>query len=478
MPMKKNIDNGRLRRLPSVERVLQEPATVALIGMYGRPLVTYAVRRAVADARRRIGRKSGDGEITAVGVTAAAEKIIRSIAAPSLKPVVNATGIVLHTNLGRAPLGETILREIAPLLTGYTNVEFDLDRGDRGDRNAHVAELLRYLTGAEEVAVVNNNAAALILSLHTLARDREVLISRGELIEIGGEFRIPDIMAAAGVRMVEVGTTNRTRLSDYEKAITSGTALIVKAHRSNFTMAGFTEEVSIGDLAALARAKKLPFLYDIGSGLLRRPSTVALPAEPDVRTSLAQGAALVAFSCDKLLGGPQAGVIAGKRDLVRACLRSPLMRALRVGKLTIAALAAACRGYLDEKELLKRNVLFSILERSLAERRLLADTLAGALARRGIAASVVESFGQAGGGTLPDLRLPSFAVAVESGAATVKQRETFAERLFKALLRGDRPVAAILREGKILLDVFALAESEIDPVAARVAECLGGAAAP
>jgi L-seryl-tRNA(Ser) seleniumtransferase len=475
---KKKQENGRLRRLPSIDKVLHAPEIAALIGRYGRPLVAYAARRAVATARERIGKRKGALDVTPATIAEAAEKIIRSIAEPSLKPVINATGVALHTNLGRAPMGEAVLQEIAPIIRGYSNVEFDLERAERGDRNGHVAELLRYLTGAEDAVVVNNNAAAVILVLHTLARGREVIISRGELIEIGGEFRIPDIMAAAGARMVEVGTTNRTRLSDYEKAVTSDTALIVKAHQSNFTMSGFTEEVELRDLAAFSHAKNVPFLYDIGSGLLRRPRTMQIPDEPDVQGALADGADLVVFSCDKLLGGPQAGVVAGRRDLVRALARAPLMRALRVGKLTIAALASAGRAYLDDKELPVRSSLVALLERTVAQRKALAEALACALAQHGITAQVVESFGQAGGGTLPGLKAPSFAVALIAGSTNAKQREAFAERAYHALLQGSRPVLAVLREGVLHFDVFALTNDEIAPIAERVSECLGGARTP
>ena len=466
------------RRLPSIDKALHSPDVAPLIERYGRALVAYALRRAVSAARERLGKRKNAEEVALAAIVEAAQKIILFIAEPSLKPVVNATGVALHTNLGRAPMGEAVLRDIAPIVRGYSNVEYDLSRADRGDRNDHVGELLRYLTGAQDVVVVNNNAAAVILVLHTLAQGREAIISRGELIEIGGAFRIPDIMAAAGVRMVEVGTTNRTRLSDYEKAITPDTALIVKAHKSNYTISGFTEEVPLRDLAAFARTKNLPFLYDIGSGLLRRPAALQIRDEPDVQGALADGADLVAFSCDKLLGGPQAGVVAGRSDLVRELARAPIMRALRVGKLTIAALASACRHYLDDKQLVVHNPLIALLERTDAQRRALAEGLRDGLAKRGVAAEIVESFGQAGGGTLPELKVASYAVALIPRATSAKQREAFAERVFHALLQGTRPVLAVLREGTLLFDVFALAEEEIEPVAVRAAECAGGPPAP
>jgi L-seryl-tRNA(Ser) seleniumtransferase len=321
--------------------------------------------------------------------------------------------------------------------------------------------------------VVNNNAAAVILALHTLAQGKEVIISRGELIEIGGAFRIPDIMQAAGVRMVEVGTTNRTRLADYEKAVCKDTGMIVKAHTSNYTISGFTEEVLVRDLAAFAKKKRLPFLYDIGSGLLRKPETLEIGNEPDVRSALADGADLVAFSGDKLLGGPQAGVVAGRADLVRKLSRAPLMRALRVGKLTLAALASACRQYLDGRSLIERNPIFALFGRTPDDRRRLAEKLLQALTQRGVAAQIAESVGRIGGGTLPDLKVPSLAVVLTTTAKNVKERQLFAERMFRALLAGDPPVLAVLREGNVLFDVFALMDHEIDAVATAAAACIG-----
>jgi L-seryl-tRNA(Ser) seleniumtransferase len=367
-----------------------------------------------------------------------------------------------------------VLKEIAPVVRGYANLEYDLNGARRGHRIDHVAGILKFLTGAEEVAVVNNNAAAIILALHTFAKGKEVIISRGELIEIGGAFRIPEIMAAAGAKMVEVGTTNRTRLSDYEKATGPKTALIVKAHTSNYSITGFTEEATVADLAAFAHKKGVPFLYDIGSGLVRKPRGMPGLDEPLVQTAIACGADMVAFSCDKLLGGPQAGVIAGRGDLIKKLSRAPLMRALRIGKLSLAALSSVCRAYIEDNGLAAANPTVLFLERSLEDRRRLAHRLLDAFNTLGIRAEIAESFGQAGGGTLPNLKLESAAVAlVPPLSASAKQRGEFAEKLFAALLKAERPVLGVLREGVLLFDCFALFDDEVPLIAAGVAACMG-----
>ncbi|MBN2037792.1 MAG: L-seryl-tRNA(Sec) selenium transferase [Chitinispirillaceae bacterium] len=475
--MKKKTKQHILRSLPAVDTVLCSPGTVSLIEKYGQQIVAYVVRKTIMAVRKEIGKKGGAGDLSIDRIIHRAEGIVTAIIEPSLRPVINATGVVLHTNLGRAPLGDAVLNEITPIIRGYSNVEFDLEKGGRGHRVDHVAELLRYLTGAEDVMVVNNNAAAVILTLHTLAHGREVIISRGELIEIGGAFRIPEIMAAAGVHMVEVGTTNRTRLSDYKKAVGRDTALIVKSHKSNYTISGFTEEVSVRDLAGFARSKRIPLLYDIGSGLLRKPLKMDLAHEPDVRKAIADGADVVAFSGDKLLGGPQAGIIAGRSRLVRRLAAAPLMRALRVGKITLAALSSACRNYLKDELLIERNPLFMFLERDHQARQELADSLLAALRERDITADSVRSFGQIGGGTLPDVKVPSHAVRLVPPSSRVRERMAFSEAVYHGLMRGRPPILAILREGNVLFDVFALNRDDIPLIADRVAFCIRRGAA-
>lgn len=453
-----------LRQLPSVNELLQHPDIIGVISQYGHSLTAHAVRKAVDEERERI---QGGFLPNLKGLIAKIKKNADNIIGRSLKPVINATGVILNTNLGRAPLGISAANDVMDILKGYSNLEFDLETGKRGKRTSHISELLRYLTGAEDVVVVNNNAAGILLALHTLAKKREVIVSRGELVEIGGSFRIPEVMSAAGVKMIEVGATNRTHLSDYENAITDKTALIIKVHQSNYSIHGFTKEVSIEGLAGLARSRGVPLLYDIGSGLLRRPDKIDMKNEPDVRGSLEAGADIVTFSCDKLLGGPQGGVVAGRANLIKRLSKAPLMRALRVGKLTIALLASSCRGYLDENTLTVSNPLFSMLNRSEGDLKNLAMELYKNLSLKGINCKVVESEGQCGGGSLPDLKLKSFAVALNfDGSKPDKE----AERVYKKLLRADHPVIGILRKGELLFDVLTVFKEEIAQMAAAISK--------
>ncbi len=455
-----------LQALPSVDALLKTRALALLASAHGRKLVTFAIREVLAGLRTQASSsKSLDvpGEIqTRVAA------LVHSIAHPGLVPVVNATGIILHTNLGRAVLGESVLADMAGIVAGFSNIEFDLSTGRRGNRNGSISALLRFLTGAEDVLVVNNNAAGIVLALSTLAKKREVLVSRGELIEIGGEFRIPDIMAASGCRMVEVGTTNRTRVGDYERAITEKTALLFKAHKSNYAMTGFVLEASLAECAGLARKKGLLFVYDIGSGLIRKPASLQLGDEPDVASAIGQGADLVLFSGDKLLGGPQAGIIAGRKDLIAALAGAPLMRAFRVGKLTMAALASACRSYLDDASLAKSNPTFAMLSRCRDDIRRCAIVLQQVLAARGIPATVEDTEGQCGGGTLPNVAIPSCAVVIDKKGP--KQADS-TRRMFERLCSAEQPVVGILREGRLVFDMLTVQESAIPYLAEAIAAC-------
>ncbi len=455
-----------LKDLPSVTEALKHKGTIALIDELGRPLVTHAIRQAI-DFYRKSALKGGK----IPGPDGVAKKV-RGIATElydgTLTSVINGTGVVLHTNMSRAPLGNEVIEEIGKIASGYSNLEYNLAANKRGNRHVHVRKALRFLTGAEDVVVVNNNAAALVLVLNSLAEGKEVLISRGELIEIGGAFRIPDIMAASGAKMVEVGTTNRTRASDYEEAITENTALIFKAHQSNFSMHGFIEEVSVGELTKLAHKHGLPMMYDLGSGLLVKPEGLPLESEPDVRGCIETGADIVSFSGDKLLGGPQAGIIAGKREFVLKVAKAPLMRAFRVCKLTYAALSVVCRQYFKEEELLAKNPTFAMLNRGKGDLEKLATRLEEALKARNVSCRLIESVGQCGGGTLPDLRIPSFAVEILPVEGIGSGKVTFAEALFERLVQTETPVLGVLREGKFLFDVLTLFEDQIPVVADAV----------
>ena len=342
--LKAEIVNEKLRKLPGVDKLLNQSEILKLTNKYGVDLVTYSIRQVLGRSREK--GLSDDVLIETDEIIEEVQFLINSIEERILKPMINATGIVLHTNLGRAPLGKAVFSELEPIITSYSNLEFDLQSAKRGNRNTHISEIIKYIIQAEDALVVNNNAAGIFLALKAFAEGKEVIISRGELVEIGDSFRIPDIITASGAKIVEVGTTNRTRLSDYENAITENTRIIFKAHKSNYQIVGFTEEVGIKELRKLAKKYNLILLYDIGSGYMRKIAGLGLEKEPDVCTSLHDGADIVTFSCDKLLGGPQAGIIAGRKHLIHNLARNPLMRTLRVDKLTISALEIVLKCYL------------------------------------------------------------------------------------------------------------------------------------
>ena len=424
----------RLRDLPSVDELARAVDD---------PLAVDAARVVLARAREEIdaGFEPRDlaGRLTAE--LAAARR-------PALRRVLNATGVVLHTNLGRAPLGPAALERVQEVGRGYSNLEYDVDEGTRGSRQDHVAGLLRRLTGAEAALVVNNNAAAVLLALAALAAGREVVVSRGELIEIGDGFRIPDVLARSGARLVEVGTTNRTRSADYERAIGDETALLLRVHQSNFRVVGFTEQPRIAELAAVARRHGLPLLDDLGSGVLAE-----LPDEPSAREGLAAGADLVSFSGDKLLGGPQAGIVVGRAELVEQLRRHPLQRALRADKLTLAALEGTLALYLDPDRALREIPVLRMLHEPVDAVRGRAERLA-----RIVDGTIEETVGRVGGGALPLAELPSFACALE-------------EELAAPLRRAEPAVIGIVRDGRLLLDCRTLTDAEVDEVSDAVRAC-------
>jgi L-seryl-tRNA(Ser) seleniumtransferase len=448
---------SKLASLPAVSRIISHPLLAALAKEAGGEAITHCARHAV-DAARESLTKGIAAPSVEVLVQETADRV-KGLQGQTLKRVINATGVMLHTNLGRAPMGKAHLDFLTQNLSGYCNLEFDLRAARRGKRDQHIAPRLAFLTGAPDAIVVNNNAAALILILNTFAKGREVIISRGELIEIGGEFRIPEILKASGALMVEVGTTNKTRLKDYASAISEKTALILKVHKSNYAIHGFTEEAGVNELAVLARKHKILCVYDIGSGLLRKVAGLDLGEEPDVRSAVAGGVHLVCFSADKLLGGPQAGIIAGETSLVQKLSRAPLMRALRVGKLILATLAIACDSFTKGKEGL--SPVFMMLGQTPQERRARAAQLVDTLAKSGVESEMVESDGQIGGGSLPDLKVKSFAVTLKAPWQDKIAGARWSEQVFKNLLEGPVPVLGILRKGRMVFDVLALAEEEI-----------------
>ena len=427
----------RLRDLPAVDELLRDERLAA----EPRPLALAAARAALERAREEIRAGLDPGDVV--------DGVLAELAAartPRLRRVLNATGVVVHTNLGRAPLPRTALAHAVAVAGGYSNLEYDLAAGDRGSRHDHVAALLRRLTGADAALVVNNNAAAVLLALAALAEGREVVVSRGELIEIGDGFRIPEVLARSGARLVEAGTTNRTRAADYERAVGPETALFLRVHQSNFRVVGFTERPGIEELAAVARRHGIPLVDDLGSGAL-----VDLHDEPTPAASVAAGADLVCFSGDKLLGGPQAGIVAGRGELVERLRRHPLQRALRPDKLTLAALEGTLALYLDGERAERELPVLRMLREPADAVRARAERLA-ALAGGEVEATVAR----VGGGALPLAELPSFACAVE-------------ESLAEPLRRGEPPVVAIVRDGRTLLECRTLSDAEVDEVAAAVA---------
>ena len=431
-----------LRDLPSVddlardERLAGEPPALAV----------EAARTALSRAREEIkaGHDPGDLGERAVAELAAART-------PSLRRALNATGVIVHTNLGRAPLAEAALERALEIGGGYSNLEYDLAAGGRGSRQDHVAAILRRLTGAEAALVVNNNAAAVMLALAALAEGREVLVSRGELIEIGDGFRIPDVLARSGARLREVGTTNRTRAADYERAIGAETAVLLRVHQSNFRVVGFTELPSLEELAAVAKRHDLPLVDDLGSGALFLSNSLLLSDEPTAHENLVAGADLVCFSGDKLLGGPQAGIVVGNAEVVEKLRRHPLQRALRADKLTLAALEGTLALYLDPELAARKVPVLRMLQEPIDAIHARAERLAEA-----VGGEVEETVGRVGGGALPLAELPSFACAVE-------------EDLAAPLRAGDPPVIGVIRDGRLLLDCRTLTDTEADEVAAAVA---------
>jgi len=433
------------RDLPSVNALLLTPVVKELLAEHPRRVVLDAVRRTL-DAARATGGVTRTDEEWSESIAAAVLDASRA----SLRRVINATGVVLHTNLGRAPLAATAIRAIEEVARGFSNLEYDLGSGKRGSRHMHCVELLRQLTGAEDALVVNNCAAAMVLALNALSQKKEALVSRGELVEIGGSFRIPDIMARSGARLVEVGTTNRTHDDDYRRAITPKTGAIVKVHRSNFAIEGFTSDVSVEKLVFIAAEHGLPVIHDLGSGLMISLDEFGLPGEPTAEMAVKSGATLVLMSGDKLLGGPQAGIILGNGAAIAKLRKNPFTRAMRVDKLTLAALEATLRLYLDRDQALTGIPVLQMLTANVRALDARAATLAGKLREQGDAAEVVVSESSVGGGAFPTARLDSRAVALSANA-----------ELLEAKLRsGDPPVIGRIEAGKLLLDLRSVLPGE------------------
>jgi L-seryl-tRNA(Ser) seleniumtransferase len=452
-----------LRQIPGVDTLLQmEPVRDALL-RHPRKLVLDAIREELDETRKRILQTAGS--LTAIEPIEIARAIAQRadrLSAFILRPVINATGIVIHTNLGRSLLPDEAVERLQTLCTGYNNLEYDLQSGERGSRYVHAESILRELTGSEAALVVNNNAGAVFLLLNTLAAGREVVVSRGQLVEIGGSFRIPDVMSASGATLKEVGTTNRTNLGDYVAAITDRTALLMKVHTSNYRIVGFTKEVSLSEMVSLGRERCLPVVEDLGSGCFINLAPFGLQGETTVQETIRAGADLVTFSGDKLLGGPQAGIIVGRKDLIEKCRKNPLTRALRVDKMTLAALEATLRLYRDERQALERIPTLRMISFLPQELKSRAEELASAIQEADrnalLRVEVRRGFSQVGGGSLPAQDLPTFIAAVRSAVFSPNQIDEF-------LRRNDPPVIGRIESDHFIMDLRTVLPKQIEIIA-------------
>jgi L-seryl-tRNA(Ser) seleniumtransferase len=443
------------RALPSVNTLLESAAVRPLFDEAPRAVVVDAVRRTIESARGAPAAAPANDADWAAAVSATLHVSTR----PSLRRVINATGVVLHTNLGRAPLPHAAIDAVTRVASGFTNLEYDVDTGARGARYVHCASLLRELTGAEDALVVNNCAAALVLVLNTLANGRDALVSRGELVEIGGSFRIPEIMAKSGARLVEVGTTTRTNVDDYRRAVGAETGALVKVHRSNFEIAGVVAEATPRELAQLAAERSVPLLHDLGSGLMLKLDEFGLRGEPTASDAIADGATVVTMSGDKLLGGPQAGIILGTRDVLDRVRKNPLTRSYRVDKLTLAALEATLALYRDRARALREIPALAQLTADVAQLRRRADSIAAGLG--GATVTVIDTEASVGGGAFPTARIPSVGLAISGRADAIE----------RALRLGEPAVIGRIADGRVLLDlrtIFAADDAELTRILTRV----------
>jgi L-seryl-tRNA(Ser) seleniumtransferase len=459
-------DRSALSKLPGVDRVLESDKLGPLRERLSSDYLADFVRQAVDRVRNDILQDNPRTDDLMAEVVSEVMTSAEGFLAPSLRRVVNATGVVLHTNMGRAPLSQSAVERIVSVASGYTNLELDLETGERGSRTSLVESLLSRLTGAEAAAIVNNNAAAVLLGLNTLAQGKEAVVSRGQLVEIGGSFRIPDIMERSGAKMVEVGTTNRTHPKDFSSAITDQTGLLLSVHPSNYEVVGFTSEVGLKELVEIGHARGVPILHDLGAGCLIDTRKMGLGYEPLVSDSVEAGADLVTFSGDKILGGPQCGILVGTEDAISRVRQNPLMRALRCDKLTYAALEATLQLFLNRDTIAEVHPVVRMLTDSQDSVKKRADWLAGLIGEVRGEVAVVDSEGQVGSGSLPIERVPSAAVRLVPGKGSVDQ-------LARKLRTGSLPIVGYTRDGALHLDARTIAPDDIPAVAEAVRSALG-----
>jgi L-seryl-tRNA(Ser) seleniumtransferase len=445
-----------LSQLPAVDEILKSKEGMNWLETYPRRYVLKAIRHALDEKRREIF----EGLATALSAEVMAEEIRRNIekfSSYSLMPLINATGVVIHTNLGRSLLSEKALENIRNVSGSYSNLEYDIAMGKRGKRYTHIKRVLREVTGAEDALVVNNNAAAVLLCLNALSMGKEVVVSRGELVEIGGSFRMPDVMAASGAVLREVGTTNKTHLFDYEKAINENTALILKIHKSNFRIIGFTDEVSVEELVKLGGRHNIPVMFDLGSGCLIDLKPFGIHSEPSVKEFVKAGVDITTFSGDKLLGGPQGGVIVGKKEYIGKIQKNPITRAVRIDKLTLAGFEATLMEYIDEEKAIETIPTLKMLLQKPGEIKKRANAIARRFRKEIPDAEihVIAETSRAGGGSLPETDLPTYAVSLRTGKIPVNE---FEERL----RRGNPPIIARIRENSLIIDARTVREKDID----------------
>jgi L-seryl-tRNA(Ser) seleniumtransferase len=452
----------QLRRLPQVQSLLEHAKAIALVQTYGRERVTQAIRLKLGDMRHAIKREvTSTAPFDTDAFLNALSDTLNTAFVPTLKPVINATGVLISTNLGRTKLAPEAAAAIATIAENYSTLEIDLDTGKRGSRQDHTEALICELTGAEAALVVNNCAASVLVTLSALAAGKEVITSRGELVEIGGAFRMPDVITQSGAHLREVGATNKTRASDYADAIGDKTALLLKSHTSNFKMIGFTSAPTRKDLAAIAAETSIPFVEDLGSGLLVSLADCHLPHEPIVGDVLREGVDLVMFSGDKLLGGPQAGIIAGKSDLIARIRKHPVARACRIDKLSLAALHATLSLYIAPNDPFARIPILVALAEPIDQIAARAEALLEHLTPTAYDAKIIETKALAGGGTLPEQDLPSYAIALSSQILT-------AQALAKKLRQYETPIIARISDDQVILDVRAMTTEDLPIVAAAI----------